>query len=182
MGIRDFFKKGGSEGPDPIKDLILKNMKVGYMVDYDLKTWEVTAYNEYDWGEGDITREWQLKSGDETVYLELESDDEDEWSFNRKIALGRLGSGIKESIIENGDPPDEIVFEGSTYYLEETAGGHYMKDGQGMGQPMLRWGYEDDDGEKYIGVEQWGEEDFEASTGHPVEEYQFTNILPGKGS
>ena len=35
-----------------------------------------------------------------------------------------------------------------------------------------------DPGKKYLGIEQWGENDFEASLGEPVEEYQFTNILP----
>ena len=77
------------------------------------------------------------------------------------------------------NPPDEILFEGSTYYLEETAGGHFFKDGEGSGQEMLRWSYEDEEGEAYLGVEQWGEWDFDATRGIPVEEYQFTNILPG---
>ena len=44
---------------------------------------------------------------------------------------------------------------------------------------MLRWSYEDEEGEVYLGIEQWGEWDFDATVGKPVEEYQFTNILPG---
>ena len=178
MGIFDIFKKDEPSGPDPIHDLTLANLQVGYLVDYDMKTWEVTAANTYDWGDGDMSWEWQLKSGDGLAYLEREMDDEDDWSLNRKIPFGRLGSGVKERIMADEDPPDEIVLDGVTYYLEETAGGHFMKNGRGPGQPMLRWSYEDDDGRRYLGIEQWGEEDFEASTGQPVEEYQFMNILP----
>jgi hypothetical protein len=178
MGIRDFFRKDKKKEPDPLKDLSLSELKVGYLLDYDLKTWEVTAYNYYDWGGGDISHEWQLRSGDEVVYLEKESGDEEEWSLNRKIAFASLGSGLKEQIIENGDPPEEMVFEGTAFTMEEMAGGHFHQDGQGPGKELLRWSYEDDEGRRYLGVEQWGEEDFDATVGEPVEEYQFTNILP----
>lgn len=178
MGLKDFFKKDKDKGPDPLRDLIPANMKTGYFVDYDMKTWEVTAHNRYDWGEGDITHEWQLKSGDEVVYLELEPDDEDDWSLSRKIAFSRLGSQIKNRIMETGDGPDEIVFEGEKFYLEEMAAGHILKEDQSQGRPLLRWSYEDEGDRRYLCLEQWGEEEFEASIGEPVQEYQFTNILP----
>jgi hypothetical protein len=181
MGIFDRFKKDKNQGPDPITGLSLSRIKPGYLFDYDLKTWEVTGYNVYDWGDGDTSQEWQIKNESETWYLERERDDEDDWSLNRKISFGRLGAHVKAHILEHEDPPDEIVFEGTTYYLEETSGGHFLKNGQGLGQPLLRWSYEDDEGETYLGIEQWGEEEFEASIGRRVEEYQFTNILPGAG-
>lgn len=179
MGIKDFFRKDKETGPDPLSDLILAKLKVGYFVDYDLKTWEVTGYNVYDWGEGDKSYEWQLKSADDVVYLERESEDEEEWSLNRKVAFSRLGSDVKKKILEGGDPPEQIDFEGTTYYMEETSGGHLREGGgEGPGKEMLRWSYEDESGRSYLGVEQWGEEDFDASIGEPVEEYQFSNILP----
>ncbi len=178
MGIKDLFKKDKKKEFDPLKDLSLAMLKVGYMVDYDMKTWEVEAYNYYDWGGGDISHEWQLKSGDEVVYLENESDDDEEWSLNRKIAFSSLGSEVKEHILEAGDPPEEIVFEGTTFYREESGGGHFYKDSAGPSKELLRWSYEDDEGQSYLGIEQWGEEDFDATLGEPVEEYQFVNILP----
>ena len=110
MGIREFFRRRRKRGPEPLTGLSLAELREGYLVDYDLKTWEVMACNHYDWGGGDISREWQLKSFDDVVYLEKESDDDEEWSLNRKIAFARLGSGIKEHIIETGDPP-AIVFD-----------------------------------------------------------------------
>lgn len=180
MGIKDFFKKRKKDDVQPLGDISLDKLKKGYLVDYDLKTWEVAAHNLYDWGDGEITHEWQLKSVDEIVYLENESDDEEDWSLNKKIAFGSLGANVKKSIIETGDPPDAIAFEGTTYYLEEMAGGHFYKDGQGPGKEVLRWSYEDDPGQRFLGIEQWGEEDFDATVGQPVEPYQFTNILPGE--
>ena len=177
MGLKDLFKKKKPQ-PDPLKSFTLSNLKVGYFLDYDLKTWEVTAYNVYDFTGGDKAREWQLKSSEETVYLELESDDEDYWSLSRKIPFGSLGSGLKEQIQQQEDPPDEIEFEGMTYYLEDTAAGHFLKGGKGEGREFLRWSFEGESGKKLLEIEQWGEDDFEASAGEAVEEYQFTNILP----
>ena len=78
----------------------------------------------------------------------------------------------------SGDPQTEIAYDGATYYLIQTAGGHYLKNCKGPGQEMLSWSYEDDSGSKYLTIEQWGEEDFQASVGIAVEPYQFTNILP----
>ncbi len=44
---------------------------------------------------------------------------------------------------------------------------------------LLCWDYYDLSEEKTLTIEQWGEEKFEAAVGIYVEEYQFTNILPG---
>ncbi len=177
--MKDIFKKRQKpQKADPLEELTLSKLKAGYFVDYDLKTWEVTACNYYDFGEGDISYEWQLKSSEETVYLELETDDEECWSLSRKIPFGRLGADIKEHILGQDNPPDEIAFEGTAYFLDETGGGHFYKGHEGPGQEFLRWSYMDDSGNKLLDIEQWGETDFEASIGEIVEEYQFINILP----
>ncbi len=179
MGLKDLFGKKKKK-LDPLKDLTLASMKVGYYVEYDSSTWEVTAYNEYDWGSGDITYEWQLENFENTAYLEREVDDEDYWSLSKKISINRFGSEIKEHILNHDDPPEEITFEGTTYYLEESGGGHLKKGGKEPGKELLRWDYEDDLGKRFLSIDQWGESDFEASTGFQVEEYQFMNILPNK--
>ncbi|MBT3880259.1 MAG: DUF4178 domain-containing protein [Candidatus Scalindua sp.] len=44
---------------------------------------------------------------------------------------------------------------------------------------FLYWDYYDLSEEKTLTIEQWGEDKFDASVGNYVEEYQFTNILPG---
>ncbi len=182
MGWKDFFglgkKKARKEEPDLIGDLSLAKLKKGWFVDFDDKSWQVEAYNYYNWGSRDITHEWQLKSHDETIYLGKESDDEVHWSISRKIPIGSLGPGITKHIIENEDPPDQIVFEGNTFYLEESGGGYFFKDGKEPRKELLSWDYSDDPGENFLSIEQWGEEDFEASAGESVEEYRFTNILP----
>lgn len=184
MGWKDLFKFGGEKQPDPLKDLTLPRIRVGFFVDYDMKTWEVTAFHRYDWGEGDLTYEWQLSTFDEIIYLERQPDDEDDWSVSRKCPIGKISPGLGEQIVENGDPPDQIVFENETYYLDEAGGGLFFKDGdsedRSEGRHFLKWDFVNDSEDKFISIEQWGEKEFQASTGIPAEEYQFSNILPSE--
>ena len=182
MGWKDLFKKKAPPAPDPLHGLTLDTLKSGYILDYDMRTWEVTAYNTYEWGEGDVSKEWQLVSSDDIIYLEREMDDEVSWSVNRTIDFKQLGPEIRSYILKHDDPPDEIQYDGVTYYMEESAGGHFRKDGVGPQEELIRWSYMDEAEERYLTIEQWGEDEFEASTGIPAEEYQFSNILPRQPS
>ncbi|WP_373500474.1 DUF4178 domain-containing protein [Desulfococcus sp.] len=193
MGWKEFFGFGRKRRePDPggseekpsasVTDLTLADLQVGYVLDYDMKTWEVTAQHHYDWGDGGtLSHEWQMKSHDDTLYLEKASDDEVEWCVCRPIPFSRLGARVRNHIQEHEDPPDEIEFEGTTYHLDEFGGGKFFRNGKGPGREFLVWDYEDDAGERFLSIEQWDEDDFEVFVGIFVEEYQFTNILPRIG-
>ncbi|MBF0225890.1 MAG: DUF4178 domain-containing protein [Desulfobacterales bacterium] len=176
--LKSLFKVHEIKSPDPISGLLLSTLKKGYCVDYDLKSWLVTAKNHYDWGDGDITYEWQLKSADDTIYLERDPDDEDVWTVSKKINFASVDPTIKERFATHEDPPEKIVFENNTYYLEETGAGKFYSDKNMTGLPLIKWDFADDFGINFISIEQWGEHEFEASTGIKVEEYEFDNILP----
>ena len=180
MGLLDFFKHKKVKVIDNIKELTIAGLYTGCFVDFDMKTWKITGYNYYDWGSDDLTYEWQLESANEIVYLEREPDDEDYLSITRKIAIKSLEPTIVDSFSAGEDPPNRIIYNQKTYTLEGTGGGHFHKDGKGFGKELIRWDYADETGLNLLSIEQWGENDFDASAGSRVEEYQFTNILPGK--
>ncbi len=175
-----FWKKwfGNKEELDPLKDLVLSKLKVGYLLDYDMKTWEVAAHNRYDWGEDDFSDEWELRSGDESKFLEREEDDEVEWTLTRKIPIEELGSGIGDYIKEHDDPPGELNYQGKQFHLEGSSGGRFHKGGKDAYDEFLSWEYVEETDEYVLTIEQWSETSFEATHGKYVEEYQFTNILP----
>lgn len=185
MGLFDLFKKkAGSSEPtqDPVSGLTLSSLKKGDYLDYDMKTWQVKAANTYDWGRGDITREWQLESHDDIIFLEMEMDDTPFWSISRKIPLSRLNQRTRSRLTSGEDPPDTLTFEDTLFYLDETGGGHFHADGTNTGRELFQWTYTDDNETRYLTIEQWGEREFELCLGHPVKEYQFTDILPGGAS
>lgn len=181
MGFFDIFKKKKKHPDfDPSTDLVLSKIKPGFFTDYDMKTWEVSTKNYYDYGNNDIVYEWQLKGFDETIYLEKESDDEDRWTISRKIPLSKIDKNIIKQLSYEGDTPENITVDGKTYYFDEQSGGHFYKNCCGTGEEFIAWCFLDEDENISITIEQWGENSFESSQNLPVKEYQFTNILPGK--
>ena len=177
MPWNPFKKKNAEPEFDPLRDLTLSDLKPGYLLDYDLKTWSVTAQNRYDI-DGDSVDEWQLSSGSEVRYLEREEDDTVSWTLSRKVPLADVDTGLQAHLKENDDPPESISFEGTEYEGESTAAGKFYKGGEGSGQEFIVWDYVDASGSLSLTLEQWGEDEYEASVGESVEEYQFSNILP----
>ena len=162
---------------DPLHDLTLSKLKVGYLLDYDLKTWEVKSHNRYDF-DGTRSDEWELDAGDDGCYLGREVDDEVEWSISRKIKISDLGLAVRDHIKQHNDPPEEIEYQGIRYRLEESGAGHYYRDDRVAGDEMIYWDYTDADEDKILTIEQWGEDEFDAAVGKWVKEYEFSNILP----
>jgi hypothetical protein len=183
MGVLDWFsrrRKPGStaEPVDPLHDLSLSTLRVGYLVDYDLRTWEVAAHNRYDFGDGYGTEEWELRSSSETLFLEREEDDEVEWSVSRKIPIGAIDGDVRKHILEHDDPPSRIVFDGVLYHLDGSGAGRLQRGGAGEPEGFIYWDFIDRDDTRLVSIEQWGEMEFEAAAGQYVEEYEFSNILP----
>jgi hypothetical protein len=180
MGLFDFLKNKKEPEIDPLHDLTLSRLQIGFMLDYDMKTWQVTARYEYDFGDGDVSREWELSHGREKLYLERAEDDEVEWSLCRKIPVAKIEGDVRKYIIDNDDPPEQVVLDGRTYYLDESGAGQMRSDSLERAQEFVYWDFIDEEDAHFLSIEQWGETEFEASVGDYVEEYQFSNILPGE--
>lgn len=182
MAFNFFFKKK-DEGDefDPVRDLVLSKLRIGYLVDYDLKTWKVTAYNKYNIDDHTID-EWELTSGREMLYLEREQDDEVFWSISKKLPIGAIDGEVKQHIMKNDDPPDQITCKEKKYFLDSSGAGFMYEGGLGRGIEFIYWDFVDNDDQNFISIEQWGETEFEAYEGKNAEEYQFSNILPSGGT
>jgi len=186
MGLFDIFRKKDDDEElaiDPLRDLVLEKLQVGFLVDHDLETWKVTAYNRYDF-DGDEVEEWELTTGRKKRYLERSEDDEEVWALSEKVPVGALESAegsVRQYTIEHEDPPEQITYQGETYYLDEMAAGHLYPDGEGPRRELIKWDFVDGSGESFVTLEQWGETDFEAAAGKEVAPYEFTNILPPEG-
>ena len=177
--FRGFFGRQPDESAlDPLQDLVLEKLRVGYLVDYDLKTWRVTAHNTYDF-DGQKVDEWELSYDRELRYLERYEEDEEVWSLATKVPIGMLGDAVRDRLYAQEEPPGEIVYRDRAYYLSGDAAGYFRERGVGEPQPMLTWEYSDADNAHFLTVEQWGEREIEASTSVRVHTYEFTNILPG---
>lgn len=180
MALFDWFKKEQEPDFDPLRDLVLSRLKIGYLVDYDLRTWQVTAHNRYEDGAGGFRDEWELTHAHEKCYLEREEDDDVSWSISKKLPIGVVGKHVTGHIIKHEDPPDMIMVRDEAYYLDSSSPLTFFRNNRGAGEPLIEWVFVDATQQKYITIEQWDEESFEATEGQAVQEYEFSNILPGE--
>ena len=170
---------------DPLVDYTLDKLQVGYLVDFDMKTWQVTAVNRYDY-DGLITQEWELSSGNEVRFLERAADGgQVDWTLTRRVSMGDIDGDVAGTILEEGDPPEYVSFEGSEYKaVESTSGfvhegvGPQESEEVGEGVEFVSWSYENE-GDGVMYVVQSGEREFSAYSGTYVKDYLFTEILPG---
>jgi hypothetical protein len=180
MGFLDRFRPKEKPSPefDPLRDLVLDKLRVGYLLDYDLETWVVTAYQHYRFNDGRKAEEWELSAGREKRYLERAEGDGLSWSFGQNVPIGALGD-VRQHIERHEDPPEQIVYQDTSYNLLGSVGGYLRDEGESSEQEMILWEFADDDEERFLSIMQWSETELSAAISHVVEDYQFTNILPG---
>lgn len=177
MNLRNWFGKKDDD-EEVFRDYTLETMKVGYMVDYDLNTWEVIGCNTYDY-DGYLTAEWELRCGDDVRFLERsEEDGKVYWTLTRRIGINQIQEKVAEEIAREEDPPEEIHFGGDPFTAVESSGGIFREGDSEEGREFVVWEYEGGEN-RVLYISQWGEQDFSAYEGEYVEEYQFTDILPG---
>jgi hypothetical protein len=179
MGLFDRFKKKKEPDYDP-NNLKIEDLRVGFMFDYDLKTWVIKEEYEYDWGDNYFTREYKLESADDIAYLHIDYNDENSMTISRKLKVRALDEDIPEEIADHNRPPKKIRFNEVDYYLDKESPGYFSDDPEDEENwtEFISWDYYDEEGKLVACVEQWGAREFEASHGKVVNDYEITNILP----
>ncbi len=180
MGFLSRFRQKAPESPefDPMRDLVIDKLRVGYLVDHDLETWTVTGHQHYRFNDGRTAEEWELTEGRTKRYLERSDADDVSWSLGQSVPIGALGD-VREHMERHEDPPDQIVYQGTSYYLKGSVGGYLRNEGETDEQELILWELLDEDEERFLSIIQWSETEFSAATSIAVADYQFDNILPG---
>ncbi|ENH96940.1 hypothetical protein J416_08142 [Gracilibacillus halophilus YIM-C55.5] len=159
-----FSKK--EEKPEVQKRDIL-SIQVGDIIEYDLEDYEVVGkityrQSSYEW------ISYQLLSAEQNIlWLAAEMDDELELGIYKKI---QLPDATKF--------PQELTYDGITYYQEESGIANVTGEGRSKrlnGEEVQYADYNDETSEHMISLEDWGG-DVEASYGYPIEEYEIKII------
>lgn len=154
------------------------DLRKGAFLDYDLKTWEVKAQYEYDWGDRYFTFEFLLATVEDKMFLHYEEDDgELECTLTEKIRVSSIDADIPEEIRRNGVPPKEITYKGITFYRDEEGVARFRDVDTRTWEKVVSWSYYDEAEKHVLSIEQWGETEFEAAFGLVVDESEFSNII-----
>ena len=159
-------------------DFSVKDLKEGFLLDYDMKTWQVSGHHRYVWEDGSTTIEWILNSADDTLFLEASEDNL--WIVSRTYPRSQLDNMVYEYIEEYGKAPTTVQWKGVGYHLDEDSAAEFFANGEGPAKPLMTFDYEDEDEDHILTIEQWDDHSFTVSHGVYEEEYRFTNILPGE--
>ncbi|MEQ8239880.1 MAG: DUF4178 domain-containing protein [Cyclobacteriaceae bacterium] len=176
----NLFKKKKEEPLYDVTNLSVKDLDVGFVFDYDMKSWIVKEVLEYDWGNNNFTREYKVDSGDEVRFLEVEDDDELFIVLSNSISLRKIEEDVAEKIRKKGKSHKKIQFEEETYFLEEESAG-YFKSAAKKGddwEEFITWQYLNEEETRVVSLTQWDEQNIEASAGIVVKPYQISNITP----
>ncbi len=179
MGFFDSLFGGSSDssssGDEPVDDPSLSELREGYMLDYEMRTWEVTKHAKYDY-DGWPADEWTLENGDDLLFLEYEYDDGDVFLLFESLDMTeiKVGGEPLRAFVRNADPPGTLTYEDTEYVLAEEGTGTRTVDGRT--NDLRYWDYEADDA--FLGLERYGQNDWSVYVGREVEPYEFDNILP----
>lgn len=183
MGLFDFIKK--KKEPDyDITNLKITDLNEGFVIDYDLKSWVVKEVYEYDWGKNNFTREYLLDAGDEVVYLSVAEEGQLHLTVTKPIKIQKLGDGLRDKIRRTESAPDQLEYDGITYYLDEDSAGHFhdITKGTDDWEELISYDYLNEEETHCLSITQWDERNFEASAGIVIKEHQISSIMPGEAS
>jgi hypothetical protein len=181
-----WFKKKKEEKPDylDVTNMRVNQMRVNGFVDYNLKTWQVTAVYEYDWGNNYFGDEFQLSCGGEVIYLYVEQDGADlDCSIATKINVndihGENGEDVIDYILDRESPPRKVVYNGETFIKEKESLGYCRdtQDGPDDWSELISWSFSSKTSNKTLVLERWGEEEFSAAITVPTQELMFGNFI-----
>lgn len=179
MGLFDFLKKKKEPEYD-VTNMKVTDLKEGFVFEYNLKNWVVKEEYQYDWGKNNFTKEYMIDAGDEVAYLSVAEQGELYLTVTKDIKIQKLGDGLRDKISRNQKAPENLVYEGVMYYLDEDSAGYFndITKGTNDWEELVSYDYLDENEAKCLSITQWDERNFDASAGVVIKEYEISNIMP----
>lgn len=174
MGLFDIFKK-----EKPIEDPTLFNLTKGAILDFDLDSWIVKNRTEYDWGNNQFTFEYTIENGSKTLFLHVDDSTPLKLEVSFPIKMFDLGPILKQTIVENDNPPKRISLNGCEYFLSDEFLGHCksVDDDDNKWSEFVNWVFFNHNETEFVGITRWGETEMEAVKGRVAKKFEFSNFL-----
>ena len=180
-----FFKKNDKNKKeelhyDPL-NIVVTDLRRGWLFDFEGQTWDVVEEYEYDWGEDFFTYAYLIQSeSGQQFMLDIDEDEGLQCWIYERIPFRDLpnAAALADSMVDEQRPPRELQFRGQRYFRDSEAGGFFRNIEQTEFREFIFWHYSDDSGDWNLRLEQWGEDDFKAALGRWVAEGEFSNFLP----
>ncbi|NQZ75800.1 MAG: DUF4178 domain-containing protein [Ekhidna sp.] len=175
-----FFKKKKEPAYD-VTNLGLDDLDIGFIFDYDLKSWVINEMYEYDWGSNNFSHEYKVDSGEEIAFLSVEDSSDLVITLTKSIKIKKIDEDFAQIVGDTKKAPAQLHYEGITYHLASDSAGYFRDCGkkEEEWEELFSWEYFDENETKIISITQWDEHTFDAFGGIVLEPHQISNIIPG---
>lgn len=161
-------------------NLSVENLQVGYLLDYDYKTWRVASEQQFDWENGTSEKGFCLVSDLDrrNIYLRKESGHL-EVIETKDISIHAIDSNLEKELMASIRPLNVVTYNGLPYYRENgRTGWSFHLPQEDNGKKIKVWEYMNEQRDRVIRLEQYGENQFHTSIGSVVSFLKFSEILP----
>ena len=163
-------------------ELRIENVAAGGMIHVsgigeNMDEFDVTVLAKHLYREGGSSwYELEGEAGHGKVWIDLEEDDELELSITlKKMKLRDAGLSKKSLQQIDDDEEGKLSYEGETYYYEDSDEATFYKNGdEANGERFYYWDFENDDGDKFVGVERWDDGSYDVSYSESIKSHQVT--------
>lgn len=176
----DFLKKKEKIAYD-VTNLTVNDLAVGFVFDFDGKSWVVKEAYEYDWGSNNFSKEYKVDAGDEVAFLSVEDDGDIKLSMAKEIKTRLIDEDVLGEFKKYEKPLRQIHYNNESYFLENDSAGYFNKTGadDGDAEELVAYEYFNEAGDKLVSITQWDEYNIDAAAGDVIQLHHITDILPG---
>jgi len=168
--------KTKKEEEEPIKvDYNVHDLDKGYLLDYNLESWEVLAAYTYRY-KGYSSKEYKIRSSSETRFLNVSDSNSLLLGLSKEANINNVDSGLRSSVAM-GQPLTRLTWDGDTYNLKESAKGQFADDATQDWASFSSWEYVNAANTKFVYVSKWEDNSIECYVGEYLKEHEISNIL-----
>ncbi len=170
-------------------ELRIENVEAGGMIHIsgigpNLDEFDVNILGKHLYRQGGSR--WYELEGESTqgkVWIDLEEDDELELTISlKKMRLSAIGLTKHDLQRMDDEEKGQFSYEGETYHYEDSDEAEFYKYGdQSNGETFYYWDFENEAGDKFIGIEKWEDGGYDVSYSEAIASHQVT-VFSLKGS
>ena len=156
----------------------LNEIKKGFFLNYEGDVFEVASECIYRF-ERKIILEWGLVGFTKSMYLQYIEGADEEWVMASTISLRDIEPDLKNYILENGHPYDELTYGDYTYILEDLGQGNVYFDAKTKNrQNITLWVFTNNFNNNYLIIHKIDKDDIGVRLAVAFAEKDVTNIKP----
>lgn len=168
--------KKSPEGEGPKIDYEINDLEKGFLLDYNLETWEIKDVATYYWSSGSKELEYTLALGKRKSYLNFSPSNE-QLSIYTKVNMQDVWSSARQAMLDNENPTHKsFAYNGKQFRFEGAGEATVENSHETYG--VSNWLFMSDDQQEMISFNKYEDQSTDAHAGKKIASYEIDNILP----